>query len=424
MYRRAAGGYALPLFTGNGGILLRKIEPLANDYIKLYETDIDRQEYAYTPGICVLPNGRIIATMDHVYKGLAEIEMNSQRGLIFLSDDGENFRFIQHFPAGHARPFVAGNSVYVLGQHGRLVILRSDDWGETWSEPCFLTDPEENGRWHGSATSVWYEEDRVYMVMEHTVAEPGTPWPVAAIAPVLLRAKVTDDLTKRESWTFASELRFRDHVNQAEMDDFGVPFFEAPYNGRIELAPRRGTSPIGWLEFNVARIKDEKHYWYDPSGRTYHLLGRGHTAGTGYAAMVKVVEKEDGTMETMFEHVPSGRRVVYRPLPGGQLRFHILYDDETKLYWLLSTQATDSKENTTAPPPLKSRNTRKKSAPAIKAIHHRVSFRLSVFCIAIPPLFHYIISPRCTQQKTALARRFYVFIPRLRPASSSQKIPP
>lgn len=330
---------------------MRKIEPLANDYIKLYETDIDRQEYAYTPGICVLPNGRIIATMDHVYKGLAEIEMNSQRGLIFLSDDGENFRFIRHFPAGHARPFVAGNSVYVLGQHGRLVILRSDDWGETWSEPCFLTDPEENGRWHGSATSVWYEEDRVYMVMEHTVAEPGTPWPVAAIAPVLLRANVNDDLTKRESWTFASELRFREHVNQAEMNDFGVPFFEAPYNGRIELAPRRGTSPIGWLEFNVARIKDEKHYWYDPSGHTYHLLGRGHTAGTGYAAMVKVVEKEDGTMETMFEQVPSGRRVVYLPMPGGQMRFHILYDEETKLYWLLSTQATDSMTRAELLPP-------------------------------------------------------------------------
>lgn len=330
---------------------MRKIEPLANDYIKLYETDIDRQEYAYTPGICVLPNGRIIATMDHVYKGLAEIEMNSQRGLIFLSEDGENFRFIQHFPAGHARPFVAGNSVYVLGQHGRLVILRSDDWGETWSEPCFLTDPEENGRWHGSATSVWYEEDRVYMVMEHTVAEPGTPWPVAAIAPVLLRANVNDDLTRRESWTFASELRFREHVNQAEMNDFGVPFFEAPYNGRIELAPRRGTSPIGWLEFNVARIKDEKHYWYDPSGHTYHLLGRGHTAGTGYAAMVKVVEKEDGTMETMFEQVPSGRRVVYLPMPGGQMRFHILYDEETKLYWLLSTQATDSMTRAELLPP-------------------------------------------------------------------------
>ena len=30
------------------------------------------------------------------------------------------------------------------------------------------------------------------------------------------------------------------------------------------------------------------------------------------------------------------------PMPGGQMRFHILYDDVTKLYWLLSSQATDS----------------------------------------------------------------------------------
>ena len=87
---------------------------------------------------------------------------------------------------------------------------------------------------------------------------------------------------------------------------------------------------------------DEKHYWFDPQGRTYHLLARAHTGGTGYACLAKVVEQEDGSMQTCFEHVPSGRRQVFLPMPGGQMRFHILYDPQTRLYWLLSTQATDS----------------------------------------------------------------------------------
>lgn len=29
-------------------------------------------------------------------------------------------------------------------------------------------------------------------------------------------------------------------------------------------------------------------------------------------------------------------------MPGGQMKFHVVYDENTKLYWLLSTQATDS----------------------------------------------------------------------------------
>ena len=47
-------------------------------------------------------------------------------------------------------------------------------------------------------------------------------------------------------------------------------------------------------------------------------------------------------METVLERVPSGKHALFLPCPGGQMRFHVLYDDEMKLFWLLSTQATDS----------------------------------------------------------------------------------
>lgn len=47
-------------------------------------------------------------------------------------------------------------------------------------------------------------------------------------------------------------------------------------------------------------------------------------------------------MTTGFVYAPSGKKHFYIPLPGGQMKFHIVYDAQTKLYWLLSTQATDS----------------------------------------------------------------------------------
>lgn len=84
---------------------MRKIEPLANDYIKVYESDIEgKSEYCYTPGICVLKSGRIIATLDHTYPGISPKE----KGMIYISDDGEHFRFVGYFPFQHARPFEAG----------------------------------------------------------------------------------------------------------------------------------------------------------------------------------------------------------------------------------------------------------------------------------------------------------------------------
>ena len=46
----------------------------------------------------------------------------------------------------------------------------------------------------------------------------------------------------------------------------------------------------------------------------------------------------------MPEVNPSGKKVIYLPLPGGQMRFHITWDDETQLFWLLSTQTTGETE--------------------------------------------------------------------------------
>jgi hypothetical protein len=60
-------------------------------------------------------------------------------------------------------------------------------------------------------------------------------------------------------------------------------------------------------------------------------------------AMLKVIEKDDGSMETTFETAPSGERMVFVNIPGGgNSKFHILYDEKSKTYWLVTNQVTDS----------------------------------------------------------------------------------
>ncbi len=322
---------------------------LANTFVKVYESPRPDKVFTYTPGICVLPGGRLLVTMDLGGPGVAEMEESfpmengAMLGKVFVSDDqGESWKWKVNFPFQHARPFLAGGKVYVLGQAGDLYIICSEDNGETWSEPSRLT---QGMSWHQSACSVWYREDRVYLVMEKISTHPGEKaygWPVCRIAPILMRAQVQDDLTRLESWSFASELRFVDAVPEDALEYHGIPFYKSLLHQDEPQDGETLTQPVGWLETNVVQILDENHYWYDETGRTFQLFMRAHTAGTGYCAIAKVTEQEDGSMVTSLMEAPSGRKWVFLPMPGGQMRFHLLYDSVTRLYWLLSTQATDS----------------------------------------------------------------------------------
>ena len=279
--------------------------------------------------------------MDLGGRGVAKLPGDrSKRGRLCTSDDhGKTWVHRVNFPMLHARPFMAGNSLYVLGHRGDLRVMRSDDEGETWTEALKLT---EGQNWHQSACNVHYANGCVYLVMERRVYRDVPRWAVKELAPVLMRGKIGDDLTKRENWTFASELAFRDAIPSEALDYFGVPFYYCPPKQSVWVAPNRDFNRIGWLETNVVQFVDPDHYWYDPTGHTFHLWARAHTGGKGYAAIAKVVENDDGSMTTMLETVPSGRKVAFVPCPGGQMKFHILYDEPTKLYWLLNSQATDS----------------------------------------------------------------------------------
>ncbi len=293
--------------------------------------------YCYSPGIAKLPNGRLLATLD--LGGVGVTSMEGPKGLrygetvmgkAFTSDDrGQTWEERLNFPFMMARPFIAGASVYIMGLAGDLTIVRSDDRGLTWSAPALLTEGEQ---WTQAPANVHYSGDYIYLVMNRRPYDDVKGWAVSVEAPVLLRGKINSDLTLRENWTFASEMVFRDIVSANELHYFGVPFFTVREKEEVEVAEGRYCAPIGWLETNVVQFTDPNHGWYDPAGRTFHLWSRAHTGGTGYAAIAKVVEQEDGSMITMMETVPSGK----------EMKFHILYDEATAMYWLLSTQATDS----------------------------------------------------------------------------------
>ncbi|HUT90549.1 MAG TPA: hypothetical protein VMY37_13690, partial [Thermoguttaceae bacterium] len=61
------------------------------------------------------------------------------------------------------------------------------------------------------------------------------------------------------------------------------------------------------------------------------------------ACLARAVESDDGSRITVsLQEAPSGEPMLYVPLPGGQVSFHIAYDDPTRRFWMISSQATDS----------------------------------------------------------------------------------
>ncbi|MGC6585726.1 sialidase family protein [Paenibacillus sp. Dod16] len=321
-----------------------RIRPCADDYVTVFESPDPQSVYCYSPAIINLPGGRLVLTMDLGGKGVPDLPgpKGSRKGFItqgkvFVSDDkGRTWQHTHDFPFMHARPFLAGGALYILGHCVNLMIIRSDNGGLTWSEPVQLTD---EGDWHQAPCNVHYAKGNVYLVMEDIRQHDMTVWPVSEIQPVLMRAREDADLLEPVSWTYASRLTAVDAFPSDRLDYFGVPFFT---ENSDYLKGQLNCPPVGWLETNVVQFTDPDHYWYDPEGRTFHLWARAHTGGTGFAAIAKVVENNDGTMTTMLETTPSGKRAVFVPCPGGQMKFHLLFDEVSRLYWLLSSQSTDS----------------------------------------------------------------------------------
>lgn len=340
------------------------MKPLADDFTVAYRAPNPNEKFPYSPSILVLPSGRYVLSLD----------LSDVYGKIYTSDDkGSTWQLRDEDLFAHGTLFTDGDRIYLLAcarVYGDLVIKYSDDNGQTWSRRSFLTQSET---WSHCATGVWYQNGYVYAVMDQRFREEGetirSVWQPTAIAPVVLRGKLGDDLTRRESWLFSQRLRFRDLVDERELEWFGVPFFHSMeeltdadvagqtytsgttrYRQLYDFEQDRPGLPFffhatGWLEANILRITDPKHYWYDPTGKTFHLFMRCSTHGTGYCAMAKAVETVvDGqeVIRILPETVPSGRKLVFLPMPGGQNKFHVKYDEKTGLYWLVSVQARDS----------------------------------------------------------------------------------
>ena len=282
--------------------------------------------YLYTPAIAEGFGGRFVVAVDYGGPGtysldgpksdFGDYKAGNQIRVLLSDDKGRTWRETPaRIPMMHVILFKAGGSLYMIGHSGRLLITRSDDNGETWSEPAVLC-PEP--RWHQSCTAVDVYDGKVTLVYEKWVAEKHK-WP--GVGPVLMQAREDADLTDPSNWKFSELYNPDDDMEAARPSGIPVNAPGAP----------------GMLETNVIRVHNPANPFYDATGKSVALLARASTGFPDIGVMLKGYEREDGSLAIGRFRKNEGE-VYFVHIPGGDLKFHILYDPESRLYWLLHSQ--------------------------------------------------------------------------------------
>jgi iduronate 2-sulfatase len=250
--------------------------------------------YIGSPSICILSDGSYLAS--HDLFGPQSNEHQLAKGRLYRSTDkGATWRHLHDFEGFFwTGLFVHRGAVFLLGldkHHGRVLIRRSRDFGQTWTPPVVLAE----GQWHTAPVPVIEHAGRLWRAIED--AENGTKWGERYRAR-MMSAPADADLLDPESWTFSNPLA-RDATWLD--NDFAA-----------------------WLEGNAVA---------DPQGAMVNILRADHSRLPEKAAIVHV--SKDGKTAT-FD--PASGFVDF---PGGTKKFTIRKDPQGGGYWSLATIIPD-----------------------------------------------------------------------------------
>lgn len=276
-------------------------KPLAQDFQVLLE-----EHESWTAGgtLTLLPSGAILANM-YIFTNLLDHPPNAMR-LFKSTDQGKSWRALPPLDYFDGCPFVHEGILYMLIHGTRrkdLLIARSDDEGETWSEPVKLF----SGMFWNCPTEAVVQNGYYYRPLGTTGTSAnadGTGWWNGV---VVVSCDLSGNVLDPQSWRISNTLTYP-----------GTPQAMSP-----NLRPGDWTEDH-WLEPYIVTVRGQMK-----------MIVRTRIDGYSnpYIAGFCEVEDKEGAVTIRFSH--------FRPFPGAQQRFHIVYDEVTQYYWMAVNLVVD-----------------------------------------------------------------------------------
>ena len=277
-------------------------EPLAQDYTVVWHNP-DPEYYVEGSGLLNLGGGEWLGVVPVVPRGpwrhrRAE---HSRTHLVRSEDGGAAWSKVSELPYYSAVPFRHEDAVYLFTMKGGtklrnddLLLLRSEDGGRSWSEPVTLF----KGHLWNCHTSMAVRDNTIYWAVDDLSF--GEPY---FRGPVVVAGDLSRDLMSPDAWRMSNP----------------VPFPGMP--DMIKDPASRGSFGK-WLEPNVIKV-----------GERLRVLCAVRKTG-----ICGVLDLEDDGRDARLKFCQ------YHPMPGGQLKFCVAWDEASQLFWATSNPLANSQE--------------------------------------------------------------------------------
>ena len=286
---------------------LRAATPLAQEHVVVWH-NTDPEYYVEGPGLVRQDDGTFVAAVPVVPREKWSEERRSEHSVTHIlrsADAGKTWQLQADLPYYSAAPWVHGGKLYLfvnkpgLGKkrNADLLLLRSEDNGKTWSAPVTLF----TGYYWNCHTGMVQNKEHIYWATDDMSFGMRR-------GPRLVAGDLSGDPMDPKAWRISEPVTFP-----------GAP--EGIYD------PKFVGQPDQYLEANVIEVQ-----------RRLRLL-----------AATKIKRPTVAGLCTVFDASDDGKKLdlkftQFSAMPGGHLKFCVLRDEPSQLFWATANLSADSQD--------------------------------------------------------------------------------